>query len=91
MLGSIKLNQTPTFSSYPHFTTIRYQPLANFCLEDEDDPAIQAIYPLCVEPTAPTGIGLQCSALSFLGRTVQAGEPWWRQGRPQGEGEQQEG
>lgn len=57
----------------------RYTPLAGFFLDDEDDPAIQAIYPICVEPSAPTGIGLQCSALTFLGRTVEAGTPWWRQ------------
>lgn len=60
----------------------RYTPLAGFFLDDEDDPAIQAIYPLCVEPTAPTGIALQCSGLAFLGRTVEAGEPWWRR-RPE--------
>ena len=65
-----------------HNTYHRYIPLANFYLDDEDDPAIQAIYPLCGEPTAPTGIGLQCSGLTFLGRTVEAGEPWWRCPRP---------
>ena len=55
-----------------------YIPLKSFLLNDEDDPAIQEIYPLCAEPQATSGIGLQCSSLSFLGVTVTAGKPWWR-------------
>ncbi len=55
-----------------------YAPLASFLLEDEDDPAIQLIYPLCVEPKASEGIALQCAALTFLGKTIEAGDPWWR-------------
>jgi 23S rRNA-/tRNA-specific pseudouridylate synthase len=55
-----------------------YAPLKSFLLENEDHPAIQSIYPLCVEPRASEGIALQCAALTFLGKTIEAGDPWWR-------------
>jgi len=62
----------------PIWQDTMYSPLASFLLDDEDDPKIQSIYPLCVEPRATTGIALQCAGLTFLGKTVEAGLPWWR-------------
>ena len=62
----------------PIWQDTMYSPLTSFLLDDEDDPAIQSIYPLCVEPKARTGIALQCAGLTFLGKTVEAGQPWWR-------------
>lgn len=62
----------------PIWQDTMYSPLTSFLLNDEDDPAIESIYPLCVEPKATTGIALQCAALTFWGKTIEAGYPWWR-------------
>lgn len=62
----------------PIWQDTMYSPLTSFLLNDEDDPAIESIYPLCVEPTATTGIALQCAGLTFWGKTIEAGRPWWR-------------
>ncbi|CAM9856424.1 unnamed protein product [Phaeothamnion confervicola] len=54
-------------------------PMAGYCHDNLDDEA--SFLSRVVRTRAPTAaIGLQCSELSFDGRAVKAGRPWWRGG-----------